>query len=155
MSTATVKDPAKADERPWAASKTTVGKVPAKVPAAFAEFDTLEGFNPIDKAELVGKPFGITGVRFRENERHVAFAEVEIITLDGEQLGFQDSSTGVRDQLAAYLAEKKLAVSGDWTDVKLYVPNGLRVSSYEVHDESGRAKQAKTYYLTLQPRMRG
>lgn len=122
---------------------------------AFEGFDTLEGFSPVDKAELVGVPFGITGVRLRENERKVAFYEVEIVTLNGEQMGFQDSSTGVRDQLAQYLADKKLKVGAEWTDIKLFVPNGLRVSSYEVHDEQGKAKQAKTYYLTLQARKRG
>lgn len=124
----------------------------------FDGFDVLEGFNPIDKAELVGKPFGITGVRYRRNERQVEFVEVEIITLDGEQLGFQDASTGVRDQVTKYLIDHKLAPSTDgttWTDVKLYVPNGLRVSTYEVHDDNGRAKQAKTYYLTVQARPRG
>lgn len=123
---------------------------------AFAGFDTIEGFNPIDKAELVGTPFGVTGVRFRENERKIAFAELEIVTADGEVLGFQDSSTGVRDQIRDYLNGKKTKAGADgWHDVKLFVPAGLRVSKYDVTDEHGRTKTAKTYYLTLTPRKRG
>lgn len=118
-------------------------------PGAFAEFDVIEGFDPIDKAELVGKPFGITGVRYRKNERDIMFAEVEIVDANGEPAAFQDSSTGVRDQITKYLAEKKIKVTnGEWVDLKLFVPRGLRVSTYEATDERGRAKQAKTYYLT-------
>ncbi len=119
--------------------------------------DVLDGFEPIDKAALVGKPFLITGVRFRENERDIVFAEVEITQGEGaEPESLQDSSTGVRDQLSAYLVNKgvKFEIGGDWVDVSLYAPRGLRVSEYEVHDAAGRAKQAKTYYLTTQGRRR-
>jgi len=124
-------------------------------PDMFAEFDVLEGFNPIDKATLIGKPFGITGVRFRENERHVKFAELEIVMLDGERLGFQDSSTGVAAQIAEYLTTKDIgAPLGEWMDTKLFVPRGLRDSVYDVIDANGRVKQAKTYYLSLEARQR-
>lgn len=121
----------------------------------FEGFDVIEGFDPIDKAELVGKPFGVTGVRFRTNERSIAFAEVEIVTADGEPAAFQDASTGVRDQLANYLSSKGLAISPEWADVRLFVPRGLRVSTYDVTDDRGRDKQAKTYYLTTMGRDRG
>jgi hypothetical protein len=124
----------------------------------FAGFDVLEGFDPIDKAQLAGQPFGITGVRFRVNDSKVMFAEVEIVNAAGEPLAFIDSSTGVRDQLAKYLADVKkvdpLKNLGGWFDVQLYVPRGLRVSSYEVTDDKGHTKQAKTYYLTTQGRQR-
>lgn len=121
---------------------------------AFAGFDTIEGFNPIDKAELVGVPFGVTGVRFRENDRKVTFAELEIITADGEVLGFQDSSTGVRDQIRDYLVTIKKTAGVEWVDLNLFVPAGLRVSAYDVVNELGQTKKAKTYYLTLTPRKR-
>lgn len=126
------------------------------LPEAFAGFDTIEGFDPIDKATLVGQPFGITGVRFRTNDRSVVFAEVEVVDANGAQYGLNDSSTGIRQQLSDYLAAKGLPVSGntEWQDVQLYVPRGLRVSEYEVQDERGRAKQAKTYYLTTAARAR-
>lgn len=124
----------------------------------FAGFDVIEGFDPIDKATLTGKPFGITGVRFRVNDSKVMFAEVEIVDEAGETLAFIDSSTGVRDQLAKYLTDVKkvdpIKNLGGWFDVQLYVPRGLRVSSYEVTDDKNRTKQAKTYYLTTQGRQR-
>ena len=126
------------------------------VPTAFQGFETIEGFDPIDKATLVGQPFGITGVRFRTNERQVVFAEVEIVTATGEQFGLNDSSTGIRQQLSDYMAGKGLTVSGntDWQDIKLFVPRGLRVSEYTVQDERGKDKTAKTYYLTTVGRAR-
>jgi hypothetical protein len=127
------------------------------VPAAFAEFDVLEGFTPVDKSTLIGTPFGITGVRFRENERKVKFAELEIVMMDGEHRGFQDSSsTGVAAQIAEYLIDKGIgAPAGDWMDTKLFVPLGLRDSVYPVIDPNGKTKEAKTYYLTLVARERG
>lgn len=125
------------------------------MPAGFEDFDVIEGFTPIDKEELVNVPFGITGVRFRENERKVTFAELEIVDLAGERKAFQDSSTGVAAQIGAYLTDKGMgAPLGDWMDVRLFVPQGLRKSEYPVIDPNGRSKQAKTYYLTLKPRER-
>ena len=124
------------------------------IPAAFQDFDVIEGFEPVDKAALVGVPFGITAVRFRTNERSVTYAEVELVTGDGEQQTMIDSSTGVRDQLAAYLHNKGIAPGNtDWQDIKLFVPNGLRVSEYEVQ-ANGETKKAKTYYLTTKARAR-
>lgn len=121
----------------------------------FDAFDVLEGFDPIDKAALVGVPFGITAVRFRTNERKVTFAELEILTQQGETKGFQDSSTGVRDQIIRYLDDKKVPNKGreEWVDIRLFVPNGLRVSTYPV-TVAGVVQEAKTYYLTLKPRER-
>jgi hypothetical protein len=125
------------------------------VPIAFNGFDVIEGFDPIDKAELIGKPFGITAVRFRTNPSGVTYAEVELVNAAGESLALIDSSTGIRDQVAAYLTSKKLPVGGEteWTDVRLFVPRGLRVSVYDVQAD-GETKQAKTYYLTTKARRR-
>lgn len=125
------------------------------IPAAFNDFDVLEGFEPTDKAELVGVPFGITAVRYRTNESHVQFVDVEIVNADGEEKTFSDSSSGVRDQLTQYLHGKGLQTGGtiDWQEIKLFVPNGLRCSNYEVKVE-GQTKAAKTYYLTLKGRKR-
>ena len=125
------------------------------IPEAFQGFDVIEGFEPIDKAGLVGLPFGVTGVRFRENERKVTFAEVEIIDANGEQGAFQDASTGVREQLARYLTEKGIPISSEWTNIRLFIPRGLRVSEYDAPvDDSGKVRKAKTYYLTTQGRAR-
>lgn len=126
------------------------------VPTAFQGFDVIEGFDPIDKATLVGQPFGITGVRFRTNDRSVVFAELEVVDAAGEQFGLSDSSTGIKQQIAEYMESKGLSVSGntDWQDVKLFVPRGLRVSEYEVNDGPAKGKKAKTYYLTTAGRTR-
>jgi len=124
------------------------------VPAQFAEFDQLEGLDPVNKATLVGTPFGITAVRFRTNDRSVVFAEAEIVSASGDLLGLSDSSTGIRDQLSAYLLNTLgIQPSGElpWTEVKLYVPRGLRVSVYDV-EVNGQTRQAKTYYLTTRGR---
>ena len=120
-------------------------------PSAFDGFDVLEGFDPIEKDKLVDQPFGITGVRFRQNEQKIVFAEVETINADGTQTSFQDASTGVRDQLIKYLTEQgiKDVPNGDWHDIKLFVPRGLRVSRYEFVDKvTGKRNQASTFYLT-------
>lgn len=126
------------------------------IPPVFQDFDVIEGFDPVDKATLVGVPFGITAVRFRTSERSVVFAEVEIINADGEPAAMIDSSSGVRDQLRVYMHGKNMDVSAttEWQDVRLFVPNGLRVSEYEVKDERGQDKHAKTYYLTTKARTR-
>lgn len=131
------------------------------VPSAFDGFDQIEGFDPVDKEQLVGKPFGITGVRFRTNERNerdIVFAEVETINTNGEQAAFQDASTGVRDQLIKYLAEHTVTDylnEGQWHDLKLFVPRGLRVSQYDWPDPAtGKTKPVRTYYLTTAGRTR-
>lgn len=121
------------------------------VPSAFDGFDVIEGFDPIEKDQLIGEPFGITGVRFRQNEQKIVFAEVETVNADGEQAAFQDASTGVRDQLIKFLTDQGIKdwQNGEWHDIKLFVPRGLRVSKYEWRDKSdGKVKQAKTFYLT-------
>jgi hypothetical protein len=125
-------------------------------PSVFDGFDVIEGFDPQDKASLVGVPFGITGVRFRKNDRDVVFAEIEAVDAHGEMISIQDSSSGIRDQLSRYLASQgqKAEVGEAWADIKLFVPRGLRVSTYEVHDVAGKTKQAKTYYLTTEGRRR-
>jgi hypothetical protein len=122
---------------------------PQNIPAEFEGFSTLEGLDLIDKADLVGKPFGITAVRLRTNERDILFAEVEVVTMDADTWAFNDSSTGVRDQLLKVLEAQGHEISADtaWYEIKLFVPNGLRVSAYEVEDH-GKTKKAKTYYLT-------
>lgn len=124
---------------------------------AFAGFDDIEGFTPTDKATLVGVPFGITGVRFRTNDNDVMYAEVETVDSNGEFAGFQDSSkSGVRQQLADYLAKQEVKFDdGEWHDVKIRVPNGLRASEYKATTGSGEIVDGITYYLTFAPRKRG
>jgi hypothetical protein len=130
--------------------------VSTPTPELFQAFDQLEGLDIADKATLVAKPFGITAVRFRTNDREVVFAEAEVVTVDGELCAISDSSTGIKDQLTGYLLSKSLMTEGaglpaEWVDVKLFVPRGLRVSVYDVQVGS-QTKPAKTYYLTTSGR---
>jgi hypothetical protein len=120
-------------------------------PSAFDGWDVIEGFDPVEKDQLIDQPFGITGVRFRQNDQKIVFAEVETVSADGNQAAFQDASTGVRDQLIKLLTERGVKdwANGEWHDIKLYVPRGLRVSKYEWVDKTdGKRKQAQTFYLT-------
>ena len=116
------------------------------------DVDFIAGADLIDKADLVAKPFLITGVRFEKNARSVEYVYVEAEYPDGETFEFNDSSTtGVKQQLTTYLASKDIAAdnsTGEVIPVKLAIPRGLRLSTYEVTDQRGKAKMAKTYYLT-------
>jgi hypothetical protein len=116
------------------------------------DVDFIEGADLVDKAELVDKAFLITGIRFEKNARGVEYAYVEAEDESGEEFDFNDSSTsGVKQQLITYLESRGATIdytSGQIHDVKIAVPRGLRVSTYEVQDMRGKTKTAKTYYLT-------
>jgi hypothetical protein len=116
------------------------------------DVDFIEGADLVDKAELVDKAFLITGIRFEKNARGVEYAYVEAEDESGEEFDFNDSSTsGVKQQLITYLESHGATIdytSGQIHDVKIAVPRGLRVSTYEVQDMRGKTKTAKTYYLT-------
>jgi hypothetical protein len=110
----------------------------------------LGGMDLRDKAELVGRPFYITGLKLTVNERDIAYVWVEGEFEDNQEpFSFNDASTGVRAQLMNYLAsEKRADVLNEWTDCRIFIPRGLRVSRYDATDERGRTVQAKTFYLT-------
>lgn len=117
-----------------------------------SEAEVIGGADLYDKAELVGKEFIITGVTFTVNERNVEYVYVEAVTRDGKTVEFNDSSkAGVRGQISNYLSMKEIHIdpsSGEKHAVKIHVPRGLRVSTFDVQDARGKTKQAKTYYLT-------
>lgn len=116
------------------------------------DVEYIQGADLVDKAELVDKPFLITGIRFEENARGIEYAYVEAEFEDGEEIDFNDSSTsGVKHQLMTYLESRGITPdleSGELHEVRVAVPRGLRVSTYEVTDMRGKPKMAKTYYLT-------
>lgn len=117
-----------------------------------ADVEFVGGADLRDKAELVDTEFKITGVRFEKNARGVEYVYVEAETRDGEEFDFNDSSTsGVKQQIITFLEMKGITpeyTSGVVHEVKLLIPHGLRVSTYEVTDLRGKPKMAKTYYLT-------
>lgn len=109
----------------------------------------LEGMDLVDKAELVGVKFRITGVKQTIGARDIAYVYVEGEREDGTPFNFNDSSSGVREQLEGVLKRMgKADVLDEWVDVSIVAPKGLRVSEYEVKDERNRARMSKTYYIT-------
>ena len=129
------------------------------LPSAWANAEVVTGLDLIDKAELVGVPFLMTGVQYKVNERGVSFVYVDAENVRGDRFTFNDSSTGVRQQITGMLADrgKDHAIdSGEYVSFVtvscpgVVAPRGLRVSNYEVQDprDPRRSKAARTFYLT-------
>jgi hypothetical protein len=113
------------------------------------DVEILDGLNLIDKAELVGKPFLIKEVWFETGTRGIEYVYANAEFASGEEFSFNDSSSGIRSQIEQYLKVKKVDPEvGQTVPLRLVIPNGLRVSNYEVFDERNRPKMTKTYYLT-------
>lgn len=113
------------------------------------DVDILDGLQLKDKAELVGEPFLIEKVWFETSQRSVEYVYIQAQLRDGTEFTFNDSSTGVYRQVESYLVSKGHKPEiGQEVDVRLVIPDGLRFSEYDIKDERGRDKRAKTYYLT-------
>lgn len=114
----------------------------------------LDGADILDKSELIGRPFRITGVKSSVNSRQVHTLFVEGEPREGDPFTFTDSSsTGVREQIMKYLGTiGKGDVLDEWIDVSIVAPKGLRVSKYMATDNRGKDVPAKTYYLTTSGR---
>lgn len=96
----------------------------------------------VDKDELVGVPFIITGVAIREGD-HGPYCQVAFLTADGEVGKFSDGSTGVLAQLDPSQNE------GAPLRLPIDVPGGLRVSRYQYEDpKTGKETPAATFYLS-------
>lgn len=129
---------------------------------AWDSADQLDGLDILDKAQLIDVPFRITGVQFSESNTGALIAYIDAEKQDGEEFTFLDSSTGVKAQLTAYLTGRGLDAcveSGDYQELSLVAPNGLRVSEYDVPERSpngqeirGKFRKAKTFYLTTSGR---
>lgn len=111
--------------------------------------ETLDGLEIRDKAELLGRIFLIEKIWFETGSRGVEYVYVQAQFENGEQFTFNDSSSGVRAQIEAYLKSKdRNPEEGQVVPMNLVIPRGLRYSEYEVTDDRNRRKMAKTYYLT-------
>lgn len=119
-----------------------------------SEAAVLDGLEIADKAELIGSPLIITSVWFKTNVRDVEYVYVAAVTETGDEITFNDSSSGVKAQLSEYLtALGKTITQGEIFDgLALLIPKGLRVSVFDVQ-VAGKTKQAKTYYLTTSGKM--
>jgi hypothetical protein len=124
---------------------------------AWDSADQLDGLDLIDKSNLIDIPFRITGLYFQENNSGVSICYIDGERQDRSTFTFSDSSTGVRAQLVQYLTSKGLDAvveTGDYQEISLVAPSGLRVSEYEIGDRGrpGKTRMAKTYYLTTSGR---
>lgn len=110
--------------------------------AGVVEISEIDDTVQEDKENLVGKPLIIFDWQFKES----ALGEYVIVRAKTQTgtVVFADGSTGVRDQLAKY--QTRLAKSGDKFS-GLYVPRGLRSSTYMTKTDKGEDVQATTYYI--------
>jgi hypothetical protein len=128
------------------------------LPSGWNAADQLDGLDLVDKGELIGKPFRITSVSFEENARGVSYVYVDAEDANTNGFTFNDSSSGVRAQLVAHLTrigQDKIIDTGDALELSVVIPRGLRMSEYEVKDDYGKTKKARTYYLTTSGKRAG
>lgn len=146
-----------ADQKP-AANVSTPGQTKPAADAPFS-FDALvktakviKGFDLVEKAELIGVEFVITGVRFESGARNVGYVYVNGVKRNGEKFTFNDSSsTGIKAQIMDAVSDDKLSTeydTGEVVPVTIHVPRGVRVSEYQITDVRGKERNARTYYLT-------
>lgn len=109
--------------------------------AVVAAADVLgDGFKLLDnKDQLIEVPFLALAWDFHQGD-HGEFVSVKVVTRDGLKFVMNDGSTGIRDQLMQYSAEKN-QYGG------LFCMKGLRRSDYMHTDEDGKESAAKTYYI--------
>lgn len=70
--------------------------------------DRVLGRSVVDKSEMIGKPFIITGITFNPSDKQAGgdFVSLEITTADDATLVINDSSTGIRRQVITYACNK-------------------------------------------------
>lgn len=133
---------------PTAKRESTVTE-PRPVTPWGSDVEILDGLDLLDKAELVDRPFLIQSVWFETGQRNIEYVYVQGEFEDGTEFTFNDSSSGVNKQIESHLAGKEIKPElGQVVPLRLVIPRGLRFSEYDVRDDRGRDKKAKTYYLT-------
>ena len=128
----------------------------ATLPESWNDAEYLPGYDLVDKRELADIPFRIFGIYFKTNDQGVNFVYVEAERVDGTRFAFNDSSTGVRQQLAEYVAEtnrEAVIDTGERVPMNMVAPRGLRFSEFEVEvtnkvTQKAEMRKAKTFYLT-------
>ena len=142
-----------ADNKTAAASTPAVAKpdAPFNFDALAKTAAVIEGFDLLEKAELVGVEFIITSVRWQTGARNVGYVYVNGVKRDGTRFTFNDSSTGIKAQLMEALSRANLSTeydTGEEIPFVVHVPRGVRVSEYVIQDVKGKDRNARTYYLT-------
>lgn len=133
------------------------------IPADWSNSAQLDGLDLVDKLTLVDVPFRILGVSYRTSSTNNArLVEVDAERADGTTFSFNDSSTGVKEQISGYLAsigkDHAIEIESEYVEFtdaeRLVVPKGLRVSEYEIDivrpdgRPTGAKRKARTFYLT-------
>lgn len=129
------------------------------LPAEWLESaDVLSGLELEYKPNLIGIPLLVIGCRFElSSVTSAQLCYIDAQTLDGRKVTFQDSSTGVKEQIKTYLNTKGLDAgieTGEYIPFKLIAPKGLRVSKYDrpiktpAGIATGKTQPAETYYLS-------
>lgn len=106
-----------------------------------AHIQEIDDVVRIEKESLIDRPFVITGWSYNPDGDMGDFVVVQLTTMDNKHGFFSDGSTGIKDQLLA--AENKMG-----SRKPIYLPKGLRVSSYMYLDPTdSKSKPAQTFYL--------
>ncbi len=92
------------------------------------------------KQKLVGKPFIVTSIRVKNGSFGNPVARISGVLESGRSFVMHDGSTGIFRQLVGDDGELTVALP-------LFVPGGLRASSYEYTAPDGSTGPATTYYL--------
>lgn len=98
-----------------------------------------------DKDRLLGIEFIIVRYEVHQSDKVKGkqFATIHVMTRSGDKFIVNDGSTGIMQQLAE-LKEKR----NGGNICPLFVPRGLRASTYEYTDPAtGQVSEATTYYL--------
>jgi hypothetical protein len=134
------------------------------IPRDWANADQLDGYDFVNKGELIGSPFKINSAEFYHNANGVHFVNIEAEDIARKPFAFNDSSTGVRQQLLDYLTTRLGHEPGEGIvyPMDLVAPQGLRTSEYGIGkdnrpvsaDSPLAVRKAVTYYLTTSGRPR-
>lgn len=103
--------------------------------------DLGDGFAIKEKKDLIGIQMMLLEWEQGKNvSKGEGFIIVRAVTVNNDKVIFTDGSTGIWRQLTQF-TEQTGRTSG------MYAQEGLRVSRYTFTDETGKEKDAETYYI--------
>jgi hypothetical protein len=109
----------------------------------------VDGYDFVDKKELVNTPLRIDNISFRLGRNDVPMVFIEAQTADGSPVQFSDASSGILRQICDLWishneTEPDFSKHEVWHPVSIVVRHGLRVSRYQ---REGSKEWSETYYL--------
>ena len=120
-------------------------------------FDEVESRDVVDKDNLVGIPFFVTGVTFRESSlSRGGYVSLEVLTVYNERMVINDGSTGIRRQVMAYLVGKGIAFmpgvdSDDKTVVNDHLDNTPLSKISWSNDAEAYVSETGSFTVTVSP----